>query len=63
MYEERREESNKIIIETNSKRDKIREVISHIEERLEELKGEKDELRAYQNCDRDRVSQSVEGVQ
>ena len=57
VYEERREESNKIITETNSKRDKIQEVIAYIEERLEELEGEKEELRAYQKCDRDKVGQ------
>ena len=54
VYEERREESNKIITETNSKRDKIQEVITYIEERLEELEGEKEELRAYQKCDREK---------
>ena len=54
VYEERREESSAIIAETNSKRDKIQEVITYIEERLEELEGEKEELSAYQKCDRDK---------
>mmetsp|Transcript_57614 Transcript_57614/g.115710 ORF Transcript_57614/g.115710 Transcript_57614/m.115710 type:complete len:1308 (-) Transcript_57614:266-4189(-) len=54
VYEERREESNAIILETNSKREKIQEVITYIEERLEELEGEKEELSAYQKCDRDK---------
>jgi structural maintenance of chromosome 3 (chondroitin sulfate proteoglycan 6) len=54
VYEERREESNAIIAETNSKRDKIQEVITYIEERLEELEGEKEELSAYQKCDREK---------
>jgi structural maintenance of chromosome 3 (chondroitin sulfate proteoglycan 6) len=54
VYEERREESNAIIAETNSKREKIQEVITYIEERLEELEGEKEELSAYQKCDRDK---------
>jgi len=52
VYEERREESSAIIVETNSKRDKIQEVITYIEERLDELEGEKEELSAYQKCDR-----------
>ena len=54
VYEERREESLKIISETTSKREKIQEVISYIEKRLEELEGEKEELKAYQQLDRDR---------
>eukprot|EP00968_Pinguiococcus_pyrenoidosus_P002811 scaffold149_cov315-Pinguiococcus_pyrenoidosus.AAC.149 len=54
VYEERREESNRIILETTEKREKIEEVISYIEERLDELEGEKEELKAYQQLDRDR---------
>ena len=45
VYEDRREEALKIMQETNSKRDKIQEVISYIEERLDELEGEKEELK------------------
>jgi len=54
VYEERREESLKIMDETNSKRDKIQEVVTYIEERLEELEGEKEELKQYQQLDRDK---------
>ena len=53
VYEERREESLKVISETNNKREKIQEVISHIEGRLEELEEEKEELKAYQQLDRE----------
>ena len=54
VYEERREESQKIMIDTNSKREKIQECISILEERLEDLEGEKEELRAYEKCDREK---------
>ncbi len=53
VYEERREESLKVIGDTNNKRENIQEVISHIEGRLEELDEEKDELKAYQGLDRE----------
>ncbi|CAM9100462.1 unnamed protein product, partial [Phaeothamnion confervicola] len=54
VYEERREESLVIMDETNSKRDKIQEVITYIEERLAELEEEKEELGTYQKLDRNR---------
>lgn len=54
VYEERRQESLKIMEETKHKRDKIQEVISYIEERLSELEEEKEELGAYQKHDRQR---------
>ncbi|CAM9776813.1 unnamed protein product [Heterosigma akashiwo] len=55
VYEERRQESLNIMAETASKRDKIQqEMISYIEGRLQELEGEKDELRQYQALDRER---------
>ena len=76
VYEERREESLKVIADTNNKRENIQasaccwaawtrgshalssgqiaqEVISHIEGRLEELDEEKEELKAYQQLDRE----------
>nr|CCA17167.1 structural maintenance of chromosomes protein 3 put [Albugo laibachii Nc14] len=52
VYEDRREESLKILQETQVKREKIEQVISYIEERLEELEGEKEELKQYQKLDR-----------
>ena len=54
VYEERREESQKIMVDTNSKREKIQECISILEERLEDLEGEKEELRVYEKCDREK---------
>ncbi|CAB4408992.1 unnamed protein product [Rhizophagus irregularis] len=41
VYEQRRQESKKIIEETDSKRSKIEELLNYIEERLEELEEEK----------------------
>ncbi|CAN0438085.1 unnamed protein product [Hapterophycus canaliculatus] len=52
VYEERRQESLKIIDELNSKFEKIQEVISVIEKRLGELEEEKEELGAYQKHDK-----------
>jgi len=54
VYEERRAESLQIIQETNHKREKIQEVVAYIDERLNELDDEKEELRAYQQLDKDR---------
>jgi len=54
VYDERREESLKIMEETDTKREKISEVITYIESRLEELEGEKEELRKFQRLDKDR---------
>ena len=54
VYEERRAESLQIIQETNHKREKIQEVVAYIDERLNELDEEKEELRAYQQLDKDR---------
>lgn len=53
VYEERRLESLKILHETQSRREKIQEVIRYIEERLAELEEEKEELREYQQLDRE----------
>jgi structural maintenance of chromosome 3 (chondroitin sulfate proteoglycan 6) len=54
VYEKRREESKKIMRETNARRTKIDEVITYIEKRLSELEEEKEELNKYQNLDKQR---------
>jgi structural maintenance of chromosome 3 (chondroitin sulfate proteoglycan 6) len=54
VYEARRSESLKIMHETNSKRTKIDELLDYINERLAELEEEKDELRSYQEKDKER---------
>ena len=54
VYEARRAESLKIIHETNSKRSKIDELLDFINDRLSELEEEKDELRSYQEKDKER---------
>ncbi len=41
-------------ISLDLKREKIRELLSYIEDRLKELEGEKDELKAFHELDRDR---------
>lgn len=53
VYEERRLESLQLLHETQSRREKIHEVIRYIDTRLTELAAEKDELRAYQQLDRE----------
>ncbi|KAL2813307.1 RecF/RecN/SMC [Aspergillus granulosus] len=54
VYEARRAESLKIMHETNSKREKIDELLEFINERLAELEEEKDELRNFQEKDKER---------
>lgn len=54
VYEARRTESLKIMIETNNKRAKIDELLDYIKERLSELEEEKEELRGYQEKDKER---------
>ncbi|MCJ1427549.1 Structural maintenance of chromosomes protein 3, partial [Sticta canariensis] len=54
VYEARRTESLKIMTETNNKREKIDELLEYIKERLAELEEEKEELRDYQEKDKDR---------
>ena len=56
VYEERRQESLKIMDDTNNKREKIQEVITYIEERLAELEEEKKELSEYQLLDKQKRS-------
>ena len=54
VYETRRAESLKIMNDTNNKREKIDELLEYIKERLDELEEEKEELRGYQDKDRER---------
>lgn len=54
VYEARRAESLKIMHETNNKRTKIDELLDFINERLSELEEEKDELRNFQEKDKER---------
>ncbi|KAK4055631.1 Structural maintenance of chromosomes protein 3 [Microbotryomycetes sp. JL201] len=56
VYEERRAESTKIMEETNVKRQKIRDFLEFINDRLSELEAEKEELRDFQVQDRQRRS-------
>ncbi|OZJ06543.1 hypothetical protein BZG36_00500 [Bifiguratus adelaidae] len=56
VYEQRRQESLKIMDETDSKRSKIEELLEYIEERLTELEEEKEELKHYQEYDKQRRS-------
>lgn len=53
-YEQRRTESHKIMDETEHKREKIDDTLETIRGRLNELEEEKDELRAFQDKDRER---------
>ncbi|KAI0396964.1 putative chromosome segregation protein SudA [Xylariaceae sp. FL0594] len=54
VYESRRTESLKIMTDTSNKREKIDELLEYIKERLSELEEEKEELRGYQDKDRER---------
>ncbi|KAJ9068068.1 Structural maintenance of chromosomes protein 3 [Entomophthora muscae] len=54
VYEERRQESLKLMKDTDQKRSKIDELIKYIQERLSELEGEKEELENFQTEDRER---------
>ena len=54
VYEKRRNDSNRIIEETLQKRDQIDKTLETIRNRLDELEQEKDELRAFQDKDRER---------
>eukprot|EP01102_Stenamoeba_stenopodia_P022756 TRINITY_DN9604_c0_g1_i1.p1 TRINITY_DN9604_c0_g1~~TRINITY_DN9604_c0_g1_i1.p1 ORF type:complete len:1215 (-),score=383.83 TRINITY_DN9604_c0_g1_i1:174-3818(-) len=56
VYDERREESQKIMKETKLRKDKITEVLNYIEDRLNELKEERKELEQYSQLDRSRRS-------
>lgn len=54
VYEQRRIESLRIMEETSSKRARINELLEYIEGRLSDLEEEKEELKEYQQKDRDR---------
>ena len=54
VYEARRTESLKIMNDTDNKRSKIDDLLAYIRERLGELEEEKEELRAYQDKDKER---------
>jgi structural maintenance of chromosome 3 (chondroitin sulfate proteoglycan 6) len=54
VYEERREESLKILLDTTHKQERIGEVLTFIEERLGELEREKEELKEYDHLDKKR---------
>ncbi|CAO2840950.1 unnamed protein product [Amaranthus hypochondriacus] len=56
VYEERRRESLKIMQETGNKRKQIIEVVKYLDERLKELDEEKEDLRKYQQLDKQRKS-------
>lgn len=52
VYEQKREESEKIMKETENKRQKIEELLKYINERLSELEEEKEELRQYYDLEK-----------
>jgi structural maintenance of chromosome 3 (chondroitin sulfate proteoglycan 6) len=54
VYETRRADSLRIMEETQSKKDKIRETLTYIQERLNELDEERQELREFHDKDKDR---------
>ncbi|KAJ7285644.1 structural maintenance of chromosome protein 3 [Mycena rebaudengoi] len=54
VYEQRRSESLRIMSETDAKRTKINELLEYIESRLTELEEEKEELKEFQDKDKDR---------
>jgi len=54
VYEERRAESTKIMHDTAQKKEKVEEVLTFIEERLDELEQEKRELSEYEQLDKQR---------
>ncbi|KAI9678955.1 MAG: Structural maintenance of chromosomes protein 3 [Trizodia sp. TS-e1964] len=56
VYEARRTESLRIMTDTLNKRSKIDELLDYIKDRLSELEEEKEELRNYQEKDRERRS-------
>lgn len=54
MYETRRADSLRIMEETNVKKEKIEELLTHIDERLKELDDDRKELKAYHVKDKER---------
>ncbi|PIO56025.1 SMC protein Flexible Hinge domain protein, partial [Teladorsagia circumcincta] len=58
VYDERKEESLKILKETNNKTTKIETLLSYIDERLKTLEEEKEDLKEYQKWDK--MKRSIE---
>eukprot|EP00048_Salpingoeca_helianthica_P020901 m.9177 g.9177 ORF g.9177 m.9177 type:complete len:1197 (+) comp5363_c0_seq1:148-3738(+) len=56
VYDERRAQSIGILEESHNKQARIEEVLGYIEQRLQELEGEKEELKQYQELDKDHRS-------
>ncbi|XP_010254292.1 PREDICTED: structural maintenance of chromosomes protein 3 [Nelumbo nucifera] len=56
VYEERRRESLKIMQETGNKRKQIIQVVQYLDERLHDLETEKEDLKKYQQLDKQRRS-------
>lgn len=54
VYETRRTDSLKLLTETDNKRGKIDELVAEIENRLQELEGERKELEDYNKKDREK---------
>ena len=54
VYEQRRAESLRIMADTDAKRGKINELLDYIESRLAELEEEKEELKEFQEKDKER---------
>ena len=54
VYENRRAESLRIMAETDAKRSKIKDLLDYIESRLAELEEEKEELKEFQEKDKER---------
>eukprot|EP00697_Spironema_sp_BW2_P008745 gnl/Spiro4/23446_TR11595_c0_g2_i2.p1 gnl/Spiro4/23446_TR11595_c0_g2~~gnl/Spiro4/23446_TR11595_c0_g2_i2.p1 ORF type:complete len:950 (+),score=268.79 gnl/Spiro4/23446_TR11595_c0_g2_i2:1039-3888(+) len=54
VYDEKREESLKIMEDNDARCGQINEVLEYIEQRLGELEDEKEELKHYQELDRER---------
>ncbi|CAJ0572595.1 unnamed protein product, partial [Mesorhabditis spiculigera] len=56
VYDERKEESLKILKETGAKTKKIEDLLSYIEDRLKTLESEKEDLKEYQKWDKQKRS-------
>lgn len=56
VYDERKEESEKILEETTEKKKKVESLITFIEDRLKTLESEKEDLKEYQKWDRTKRS-------
>ncbi|PVV00813.1 hypothetical protein BB560_004789 [Smittium megazygosporum] len=54
IYDNKRDESLRILTETNSKHEKIIELLDSIEEKLNELEKEQEDLKKFQELDKER---------